>query len=73
MEKNYGEEYWITDDIDANTIRVSAIEDFVKEFLSRVYKDAKEYNDSDDTPFTPDYIDVKDLEKIIKEMGVKSC
>lgn len=65
IEKNYGEPYWINDDVDANEIRVDAIEEFVKEFLSRVYKDAKDHND--------DLLSIEDLENIIKEMGVKSC
>lgn len=64
VEKNYGEPYWINDDVDANEIRVDAIEEFVKEFLSRVHKDAKEYND--------ETLSIEDLENIIKEMGVKS-
>lgn len=66
IEKNYGKEDWITDnveDVDANEIRISAISEFVKEFLSRVYKDAKEYND--------ETLSIEDLEKIIKEIGVK--
>lgn len=40
MDKNYGEEDWVTDDIDANEIRVSAIEDFCKEFLKNIGKDS---------------------------------
>lgn len=63
INENYGETDWINDDVDANDIRVDAIEDFAKEFLSRVYKDAKEHND--------DTLSIEDLESIIKKMGVE--
>lgn len=37
--------------------------------MRRVYKQAKEFDDSDDKPFTPDYIYYDDLVNIAKEMG----
>lgn len=63
IDENYGEQDWITDDVEANILRVAAIEDFVKEFLSRVHKAAKEYND--------DTFGIEYLEKTIKEMGIE--
>lgn len=36
LEENYGGEYWVTDDVDANELRVDAIEDVCKKILDEV-------------------------------------
>ena len=43
LEETYGDEAWITDDIDGNEIRISAIEDFSKKLLEEVSKNFIEH------------------------------
>lgn len=60
LEETYGDEAWITDDIDGNEIRISAIEDFSKKLLEETKKMWQEDSDY-----------FSDLEGIIKNLGVE--
>lgn len=60
LEETYGDESWITDDIDGNEIRISAIEDFSKKLLEETKKMWQEDSDY-----------FSDLEGIIKNLGVE--
>lgn len=59
INENFGETDWVNDDVDANDIRVSAIEDFCKELVHRV--------GSIPLPV----VSCDKLKEIIKEIGVK--
>lgn len=58
---------------DKNTCKalvVAGIVQFYREYRNRLYQNGKEFIDSDDGLFSPDYVDWRDIEDVANGMGI---